>query len=62
MTRYIGVDLHTNSFTACILQAGQQEIMQTWPLQEGGLARFIATLQAGDEVAAEATGNSAWFC
>jgi transposase len=62
MTRYIGVDLHTNSFTTCILQDGKQEIMQTWPLQEGGLSRFLAMLQPCDEVAVEATGNSAWFC
>jgi transposase len=62
MTRYIGVDLHTNSFTACILQDGEKEVMQTLPLQEGGLERFAAGLQADDEVAVEATGNSAWFC
>lgn len=59
--RYIGVDLHTNSFTACILQAGKEEVMQTWPLQEGGLERFVATLRTEDEVAVEATGNSAYF-
>jgi transposase len=62
MTRYIGVDLHTNSFTACMLQAGEKEVMQTLPLQDGGLERFAAGLQPGDEVAVEATGNSAWFC
>jgi transposase len=62
MTRYIGVDLHTNSFTACILQDGQKEVMQTLPLQEGGLERFAASLRPDDEVAVEATGNSAWFC
>lgn len=62
MTRYIGVDLHTNSFTACILQDGEKEIMQTLPLQDGGLERFAAGLKPEDEVAVEATGNSAWFC
>jgi transposase len=62
MTRYIGVDLHTNSFTACILQAGKEDCIQTLPVQDGGLERFAASLQAGDEVAVEATGNSAHFC
>lgn len=61
MIRYIGVDLHTNSFTACILQEGEQEIMHTLPLQNGGLERFIATLHPTDEVAIEATGNSNFF-
>lgn len=36
--------------------------MQTMPVQEGGLERFIATLRVDDEVAVEATGNSAHFC
>lgn len=62
MTRYIGVDLHTNSFTACILQAGTQERLLTLPLQNGGLEQLIAQLRPEDEVAVEATGNSAWFC
>lgn len=61
MTRYIGVDLHTNSFTVCILQAGEHEKIHTYPLQGGGLEIFIAGLQESDEVAVEATGNSAWF-
>jgi transposase len=61
MTRYIGIDLHTNSFTTCILQDGEAEKIQTLPLQGGGLGRFIETLQPDDELAVEATGNSAWF-
>ncbi|MEZ6098156.1 MAG: IS110 family transposase [Pirellulaceae bacterium] len=61
MTRYIGVDLHTNSFTVCILQADEDEKIQTYPLQGGGLERFITCLQKKDAVALEATGNSAWF-
>lgn len=62
MTRYIGVDLHTNSFTACILQAGKEDCIQTLPVQDGGLERFAASLQTSDELAVEATGNSAHFC
>jgi transposase len=62
MGRYIGVDLHTNSFTVCILQAGKEESIKTWPLQEGGLPQFLGTLEAEDEVAVEAVANSAFFC
>ncbi len=61
MTRYIGVDLHTNSFTVCYLSEGGEERIQTLPLQNGGLEQFITGLQRDDEVAVEATGNSAWF-
>lgn len=61
MTRYIGIDLHTNSFTACILQDGEAEKIQTLSLQGGGLEQFIEKLQPNDELAVEATGNSAWF-
>lgn len=61
MTRYIGIDLHTNSLTACIMQEGAADKIQTLPLQGDGLERFIKQLQPDDEVALEATGNSAWF-
>ena len=62
MARSIGADLHANSFTACILQANEAETLQTLPLQNGGLEQFIRQLRPDDEVAVEATGNSAWFC
>lgn len=62
MTRYIGVDLHTNTFTLCILQEGQEDIIQTLPLQNGGLEKFIRDLKPEDEVAVEATGNASHFC
>ena len=61
MTRYIGVDLHTNSFTICYLGDGGEERIRTLPLRGGGLEQFIAGLDRDDEVAVEATGNSAWF-
>ena len=61
MTRHIGVDLHTNSFTVCILSDGDRERIRTFALQGGGLAQFISDLEKSDEVAIEATGNSAWF-
>lgn len=62
MTRYIGVDLHTNTFTLCILQEGKEDIIQTLPLQKGGLEQFIRSLNSQDEVAVEATGNASYFC
>ena len=62
MKRYIGVDLHTNSFTCCFLQEGKREIIRTWPLQGGGLDQFVKGLAKEDEVAIEATGNAAHFC
>jgi transposase len=61
MRRYIGIDLHTNSFTACTLQDGETEKIQTLSLQGGGLEKFIEKLLPDDELAVEATGNSAWF-
>lgn len=62
MKRFIGIDLHTNSFTCCFLQEDGQEKIITWPLQGGGLEQFIKGLAAEDEVAIEATGNAAHFC
>jgi len=59
--RYIGIDLHTNSFTVCYLESGKPEKIQTLPVQKGGLEEFIKTLRSEDEVALEATGNSVWF-
>ena len=60
MKRHIGIDLHTNSFTACILREGADAESITLPL-ESGMERFIKMLQPGDEVAVESTGNSRWF-
>ena len=57
--RYIGIDLHTNSFTACYLQEGKTEYIQTFYLKN--LDNFIENLQEADEVAIEATGNSCFF-
>ena len=62
MKRYIGIDLHTNSFTCCVLHVDGSEAIRTWPLQGGGLEQFINGLHAGDAVAIEATGNAAYFC
>lgn len=58
---YIGVDLHTNSFTVCRLEADGSEFFETYQLAASDLDRFCAGLDADDEIAVEATGNSAWF-
>lgn len=58
--RSIGVDLHTNSFTVCYLnEAADSEQLATYKLSE--VAAFVASLQAEDQVAVEATGNTRYF-
>lgn len=59
---FIGVDLHTNSFTVCRLEADGREQLETFQLAAADLERFYLGLDGDDEVAVEATGNSAWFC
>lgn len=60
--KYIGIDLHTNSFTACYLEEGKPERIETFRLQDSShLKRFINSLSAEDEIALEATGNSCFF-
>ncbi len=58
---FIGVDLHQNSFTVCRLGSDGSETFATHQLCRVGLDRFCLGLDADDEVAFEATGNSAWF-
>lgn len=57
--RFIGVDWHTNSLTACYLKEDGQEALATYALS--ALATFVESLQAGDQVAVEATGNTRYF-
>ena len=47
MKRYLGIDLHTNSFTCCVLHADGNETIRTWPLQGGGLEQFIKACKRG---------------
>ena len=58
---YIGVDLHQNSFTVCRFAADGGETFETYQLCRSDLDRFCLGLGADDEIALEATGNSAWF-
>ncbi len=57
--RSIGVDLHSNSLTACYLSQAGAEQLATWGLSD--LTKFLATLRPDDQVAVEATGNTRWF-
>lgn len=58
---FIGVDLHQNSFTACRRAADATERFETFTLSVADMERFCLSLDADDELAIEATGNSAWF-
>ncbi|HEU4934493.1 MAG TPA: IS110 family transposase [Pyrinomonadaceae bacterium] len=57
--RFIGVDLHSNSLTACYLDPNGREEMGTFDLKE--LVKFQASLAVTDEIAVEATGNTRHF-
>jgi transposase len=57
--RFIGVDLHTNSLTACYLSEDGSEATRTFDLKE--LEKFQASLESSDQVAVEATGNTRHF-
>ncbi len=61
MTRYIGVDLHTNSLTACYLGDGEEMRFKTYGLTGAALRCFKQSLQANDELAVETTGNTEFF-
>ena len=57
--RYIGVDLHTNSFTVCYIEEGKAEKFATYALNDANT--FTKSLQETDQIALEATGNSHFF-
>ena len=59
---FIGVDLHSNSFTICRLQDDGSEVFENFTLSASALEAFCLNLDASDERAVEATGNTAWFC
>lgn len=55
--RYIGVDLHTNSLTACYFD-GDDYQFKTFETNKAGLSEFRLTLKKQDKLAVESTGNS----
>lgn len=57
--RYLGVDLHTNSFTVCVRSEVGREKLATYQMSE--LKRFLWTLKDTDMLAVEATGNTLFF-
>lgn len=56
---YLGVDLHTNSFTVCCRTRQGKERIGTYAINR--MDAFRKTLRKRDQVAVEATGNTAWF-
>lgn len=58
MTRYIGVDLHTNSLTACYLSNEEEMQFKTYGLTPAALRCFKQSLRSSDELAVETTGNT----
>lgn len=68
VSRYIGVDLHKNSFTVCFLSADRQDMntegkymLQNFKVSPSGLKLFKSTLTKKDELAVESTGNTGYF-
>jgi transposase len=59
MPRFIGIDLHQTRFTVCFRGEDGSEQLRTYRLDR--IEKFLEQLQRDDEVAVEATGNSAYF-
>ena len=56
---YLGVDLHSNSFTVCYRSGKGKERLASY--ETGKIGQFRKSLRKCDELAVEATGNTAWF-
>jgi len=59
MTRFIGVDLHRNCFTVCVIAENGREYTSEYRLTQ--LPLFVRKLRPTDEVAVEVTGNTRLF-
>ncbi len=59
MGRYIGIDLHRNCFTSCVLAENGRNYLKDWRLED--LEKFCSTLRESDEIAVEVTGNVRLF-
>ena len=59
MARYIGVDLHRNQFTVCVLAENGREYLSEHRLEQ--LPQFVRKLRQTDELAVEVTGNTRLF-
>lgn len=61
MSRYVGVDLHTNSLTACYWKTEKEYYFKRFQLTPAALRCFKQSLSPSDELAVEATGNTEFF-
>lgn len=61
MTRYIGVDLHTNSLTVCYFESEDNMRFKTYQLTNAGLNCFKQSLKPEDKIAVEAIDNTEFF-
>jgi len=61
MKRFIGVDLHKNSFTVCYMQKDGGHSLKTFKVSPKDVEAFKKTLYSADEVAVESTGNTGYF-
>jgi transposase len=59
MARYIGVDLHRNCFSICVLDEDGFSRVRKWSLKQ--LSRFVKELRPTDELAVEVVGNTRLF-
>ena len=59
MGRFIGVDLHRNCFTVCLIAENDREYISAYRLEQ--IDRFLRKLRATDELAVEVTGNTQLF-
>jgi transposase len=56
---YLGIDLHTNSFTVCRRTRQGKETINEYSIAH--IDQFLKTLRKNDLLAVEATGNTSWF-
>ena len=61
MTCFIGVDLHKDNFTACFYKTANKPEVKLFEIEGTGLNDFRGKLRADDQIAVEATGNTAYF-
>jgi len=61
MKRFIGVDLHKNSFTVCYMQRKGECGLETFKVSPKDIEAFKKTLTKQDEIAVESTGNTGYF-
>jgi len=59
MARYVGVDLHRNRFTVCVLAENGRQYLSAYRLEQ--LPLFVRKLRPTDELAVEVTTNTRLF-